>query len=717
MTEALNKPKINIIGNFKQAKQALRDEILERRKAEAARLKTERRLCLHMENSPLAVVEWDRDFIVTLWAGEAENIFGWSAEETVGKPIMDLHMIYDDDVQIVQKTIERLMDGTSRHVVSSNRNYTKDRRVINCTWYNSITHDDGGKMSSVLSLVLDNTDLVATQEALRESEKRYRSYIEVTGQISWTTDADGIVNTDLPTWRQYTGQVFDEIKGWGWSKALHSDDVAHTERVWRQSVAERREYEAEYRIRRYDGVYRHFLARGIPVFKEDGTILEWVGTCIDITERKKAEELLRRAHDELEASVRERTVELQKANEALQTEILERERIDEEKKKIEAQMLRAQRMESIGTLAAGIAHDFNNILTPIMLNSTAALMDMPKKSPARKHIEHILKSADRAKDLVEHMLTYSRKGEYDLKAMNFQDVLMEALKFIRASIPSIIEIRQKIESCGPLLADPTQMHQVVMNLCTNAYQAMRESGGILELALAEVDIDEEFARSHMNLRPCRYVRFTVRDTGHGMDEATMERIFDPFFTTKGTGGTGLGLSVVHGIVISHGGDIDVQSQPGKGTTFQIYLPRASEQLNQVEAKKDEPVLTGKERILFVDDEAEIASMGKEMLERLGYAVTAKTDSPEALEEFRTNPEKYDLVVTDYTMPKMNGLELAKELNNIRPDILVVLASGFNDEITSEKRQTSGISSTLKKPYAITDLAKSLRQLMDAGTAR
>jgi PAS domain S-box-containing protein len=795
------------------------------------------RLLIHLENSPLAVVEWDQDFIVTRWAGEAENIFGWRAAETVGRPVMDLHMIYDEDIPIVQKTMERLTGGTSRYVVLSNRNYTKDGRVIYCTWYNSIVHDKHGRMSSVLSFVLDNTDLVQTQKTLLESEKRYRSYIEVTNQIAWTTDANGVVIEDLPTWRKFTGQTFEEIKGWGWSNALHPDDLARTEKVWNESVAQKSSYETEYRMRRFDGVYRYFLARGIPVFKEDGTIEEWVGTCIDITERKKmeealqksredlahaqavgsigswrldiqknvltwsdenyrifgipkgtaltyeiflstihpddrafvdskwkaglegkgydiehrivvdrkikwvrekaclefdnnnkllggfgiaqditykkrTEEALRKAHDRLEARVRERTVELRVANEALQAEIAERKRIDEEKRAIKAQMLRAQRMESIGTLAAGIAHDFNNILTPIMLNTTAALMDLPENSPVRKYLEHTLTSSNRAKDLVQQILTFSRKGKYDLKLLKFEEIITEALKLIRSSIPSTIEIRMRIDPCGPILADTTQMHQIVMNLCTNAHQAMREGAGILEIALEEVDVDAEFAKHNMHLKPARYLRFMVKDSGYGMEQATMERIFDPFFTTKETAGTGLGLSVVQGIVFSHGGAIDVQSQPGIGTTFYVYLPRAIEEDKQAEKRREEGVLPGKESILFVDDEVDIAFMGKEMLERFGYNVVEKTDSAEALDEFRANSEKYDIVITDYAMPRMNGLELARALKKIRSDIVIVLTSGFNETVTPVTQLSiSEINASIKKPYSMGDLIGVIRNVM------
>jgi len=264
------------------------------------------------------------------------------------------------------------------------------------------------------------------------------------------------------------------------------------------------------------------------------------------------------------------------------------------------------------------------------------------------------------------------------------------------------------------LADPTQIHQVIMNLCTNAYHAMRESGGVMNISLAKVEIDKKFVKKHPNLHEGQYIRLAVSDTGTGMDRVTMERIFEPFFTTKGAGeGTGLGLSVVHGIVTSHGGEITVYSEPEKGTTFNVYLPPCDSEVEQ-EVLKNEPILKGKERVLLVDDEKEVAVMVKEMLARMGYDVTMRTSSVEALEAFRTNVDRFDIIITDQTMPNMTGVELSKELMSLRSEIPIILMTGFSEIITPEKAKKMGIREYIMKPIVARDLGKIIRQVLDKG---
>jgi CheY-like chemotaxis protein len=282
-------------------------------------------------------------------------------------------------------------------------------------------------------------------------------------------------------------------------------------------------------------------------------------------------------------------------------------------------------------------------------------------------------AAELAKGLVQQILTFSRRSEKERKPLKIQPIIKESLKLLRASLPTTVEIRQNIDNeCGAILADPTRIYQVMMNLCTNAYHAMREKGGILEVALTEVNIDSPDLIPNLDLNPGTYLRLAVSDTGHGMDRAVVERIFDPYFTTKGPGeGTGLGLSVVHGIVRSHDGYITVYSELGEGTTFHIYLPRIEVKPKVPETISTEPAPKGKEHILFVDDDEQIVNVVQQILERLGYHVAARTSSVEALEAFQAQPEKFDLVITDMTMPNMIGTELAKRLIDIRPDKNIV----------------------------------------------
>jgi PAS domain S-box-containing protein len=384
-----------------------------------------------------------------------------------------------------------------------------------------------------------------------------------------------------------------------------------------------------------------------------------------------------------------------------------------ERKRLEIQLRQAQKMEAIGTLAGGIAHDFNNILMAMLGYAEMAKIDLHEDSTAFTDLEEVLKAGRRAKDLVWQILAFSRQIERERKPVTLHPVIKEALKLLRASLPSTIEIRKEIDTnCGSVLADPTQIHQVLMNLCSNAHHAMREKGGVLGVELRAVEVDADMARAVPNLHEGRYVRLTVSDTGYGMDRSTMERIFEPFFTTKGVGeGTGMGLATVHGIVTSHGGAITVYSEPSKGSTFRVYLPRLETE-DRAARSQEEPIPRGEERILFVDDEEPLARLGKQMLERLGYDVTVRTSSIEALEAFRANPHRFDLVIADQTMPNMTGIELADEMMRIRPDIPVVLATGFSETVSPERAKQIGIREYVMKPVATRELAELTRRILD-----
>lgn len=380
----------------------------------------------------------------------------------------------------------------------------------------------------------------------------------------------------------------------------------------------------------------------------------------------------------------------------------------------ERQLQQVMKLQAIGTLAGGIAHDFNNILFPIVGYTELTMDDIPKDSQARQNLEEILKATNRAKELVQQILTFSRQGGQERKPLQVKFLIKEALKLLRATIPSTIAIECRVdEKCGPIMGDPTQIHQVIMNLCTNAYHAMQESGGTLEVALKEVDISFENSLERVGMKVGRHLELMVKDAGHGMGPEVLERIFEPYYTTKELGkGTGLGLSVIHGIVKNHGGDISVSSQPGKGTTFSVYLPVIDNIDVETEPVKAAAAIHGNERILLVDDEKQIIDIEQQILERLGYKVTPKTDSAEALEEFAALPEKFDLVLTDMTMPKMTGDQLARKLMEIKPDIPVILCTGFNETITEEKALAMGIDKFIMKPIVKDELAKTIRNVLD-----
>ena len=384
-----------------------------------------------------------------------------------------------------------------------------------------------------------------------------------------------------------------------------------------------------------------------------------------------------------------------------------------EKKKLEAKFHQSQKMESIGILAGGIAHDFNNLLFPIMGYAEMTIETVPEGSIIKKNLNEILTASLRAKDLVQQILTFSRESSQGQKPLQIQCVVKEVLKLLRSSLPATIKICQNIEQdCGQVMADSTRIHQIVMNLCTNAYHTMEETGGTLEVNLSKIDLSPDDL-TDLDITSGQYVCLKVADTGHGMEYDVLMKIFDPYFTTKKTGkGTGLGLAVTHGIVKSMGGDIRVESQPGKGTVFYIYLPLIKETFISEKTGVSEKLPTGTEHILIVDDEKTIVSMGKQILESFGYNVTSCTTSIEALDVFSAQPAEFDLVITDLTMPDMTGDKLAGELVKIRSDIPIILCTGFSENISKEKADAVGIKGFLLKPIVLKDLAEKIREVLD-----
>jgi PAS domain S-box-containing protein len=383
-----------------------------------------------------------------------------------------------------------------------------------------------------------------------------------------------------------------------------------------------------------------------------------------------------------------------------------------EERQLEKQLRQAQKMESIGTLAGGIAHDFNNILSSILGYTELTLAVMPEdESQLTHYVNAILKAGERARDLVGQILTFSRQGEQIQAPVQVHLILKEALKLLRSSLPSTIEIRQKISDAGSTMADPTLIHQVIMNLCTNAFHAMEATGGILKVELERIELEDATLLSPQSLAAGTYLKLSVGDTGLGMPQDVIDRIFDPYFTTKEKGkGTGLGLAVVHGIVKSHQGAIRVSSIPGEGSTFEIFLPASS--IHDIpEMPIASPLPTGSERILLVDDEAEIVAIEQQMLERLGYEVEAYANSLEALKHFQANAEAYDLVITDLTMPGMTGDRLTEELLNVRPGLPIILCTGFSEMMNEKKAEALGITKFLMKPVSMVDFAMAVRQVL------
>ena len=395
-------------------------------------------------------------------------------------------------------------------------------------------------------------------------------------------------------------------------------------------------------------------------------------------------------------------------------DISERLKAEAERKDLETQLMRSQKMEAIGTLAGGIAHDFNNVLTAVIGYTELVISEHTDGSQSHKNLKEVMKAAFRARDLVNQILTFSRKTGQELKPVMIGPIVKETLTFLKATIPPNIEIRKNISATSDIVfSDPTQIHQVVMNLCTNAAHAMWEGGGVLEVSLDTTEFNTKQSSYYTNLSPGRYLSLSVKDTGHGMNQDTQDRIFDPYFTTKEKGkGTGLGLAVTLGIVESHGGTITVSSRPKKGTAFEVYLPLADASVIE-ESKKTEPLPTGDGRVLLVDDELQILDMAEQMLQGLGYEVVGHQRSQDALEQFKKDPNRFDLVITDQVMPKMTGLELASELKTIRSDVPIIICSGNGDQQLIKKIKKNGIQKFLPKPLVMRDLAGTIHDVLNS----
>jgi two-component system cell cycle sensor histidine kinase/response regulator CckA len=445
-----------------------------------------------------------------------------------------------------------------------------------------------------------------------------------------------------------------------------------------------------------------------------------------------SERMLRRK-DGLEIPILKTVMEIEMNGEPVLLEtfvdITERKQVEKEKAKLEVQLQQAQKMKSIGSLAGGIAHDLNNILFPISGLSELLLDDIPPDTPEHKSIQQILKSAQRGSDLVKQILAFSRQSNPRKLPIRIQPILQEVLNLVRATIPSNIEITSHISTdCSMVSADPTQVHQIAMNLITNAYHAVEETGGTIHIALKEAAIsafgerddlyDNSILQEGSSGCPIRlmaggYACITISDTGPGIDQRLIHKIFDPYFTTKEQGkGTGLGLSVVHGIVKEHGGDIRVCSETGKGAAFHVYLPLLEAIIDNKDTTDTGQYPTGCERILLVDDEEMVVLLEQMMLEKLGYQITARTSSPDALAAFKANPGNFDLVISDRGMPNMTGEQLAREIFSIKPEIPIILCTGFSDENDEKRAKASGIKGFLMKPVSLDNLAITVRKVLD-----
>lgn len=634
------------------------------RKVEDERASMEMRFSAFADSTADAMIVSDADARIRFWNRAATSIFGFSAEEIMGKPVLT---IVPERLRSQREVVRRT--AMSRDALANSgpeRTAGLHKSGVEIPIEVTLGSWDEGGERFLSAVVRDVTERVEAEE----ERQLLATAVEHAAEAIVITDAGARIQYVNPAFELLTGYTREEAIGRN-PRMLQSgqQNQAFYEQMW-GTLARGHVWTGRLTNKKKDGTLFEEDATISPVRDADGKIVNYVAVKRDVT----------------------REIEL------------------------EARLVQTQKMEAIGTLAGGIAHDFNNILQIMLGYLHLAQTDTPADSPAAASLGQIAIAGHRASDLVGQILAFSRQSKRERRPLRLQSIANEVLKLLRSSIPSTIEIRQFIDpACSTVLADATEVHQVMMNLCTNAYQAMQESGGVLEVRLENVTLDAPAAAVFPTLEDRMTVRLSVRDTGSGMDGPTMERIFDPYFTTKKVGeGTGLGLATVQGIVESCGGAVTVESEPGVGTVFEVYFPHAPLQTDaggQV-AVHEGALPVGTEHILFVDDEPMVAEQARLGLASLGYEVTSRTSSVEALEVFRAAPGRFDVVITDQTMPDLTGLELARQLAVIRPGIPVILCTGFSELVNETTAEEAGIRECLNKPVLHAPLAAAVRRAMD-----
>lgn len=645
-------------------------DITDRKQMEEALRKSEEKYRLLFENTGTATFVIEEDMTIAQINSKCEELAGYSRSEIEGKK-KTTEFIADEDIEKIKKFHFGRREGND--TIPSEYDFKLvdgNGRIKNV--FVQIGIIPGTKQS--IASITDITPLKAAETALRESEKKYKDLVNSLPQVVFEADGNGMITFANRNAVDLFGYTKDDLdQGLSLFQMLIPD---HRDRakIDIQKVMQNQKLDnVEYTAQKKDG-------RTFPVLVNVNAILQGNhpvglrGILFDISDRKQAEK---------------------------------------EKKSLEVQLRQAQKMEAIGTLAGGIAHDFNNILSIILGNTELATDDIPKWHPASFNLNEIQKASMRARDVIRQLLSFSRKSDLKRKPILLIPVIKDSLKFLRATLPKNIEIRQKIKNVpDAVFADPTKIQQVMINLFTNAFHAIEDVPGVVEVGIQRVVLDVISATRYSGLTAGNYIKITVSDTGPGISPEIMDRIFDPYFTTKDLEkGTGMGLSVVHGIVKNHGGDIIAENVPEKGATFSILLP-VIEANPESKTGKDEKLPGGNERILFVDDEDSIVFTVRYRLERLGYQVKATTNPLDALELVKADPNQFDLIITDMTMPKLNGDRLTKEIYNIRPDMPVILCTGFHEKISEEKAKKMGISGYFEKPINKFELAGLIRKVLD-----
>ena len=620
------------------------------------------------EHTGTAIALIEEDTTISMVNSEFERLSGFARSEIEGK-MPWTNFVLSEDVEWMKQfhRARREEDGSvpSEYEFRFVNRSGQVRHILNRVGMIP------GTRRAIASL-LDITDRKLTETALREAEEKYRTLAEF-AQVCIVMIQDGETVYRNPYYEKLLGYTINDTKGRNFAEVV---------------APEHRSLVRENYQKRMRGEHVH-IPYEVDVIAKDG----------------------RRLTLEVRSTVAQ--FKGRPAVMAVMSNVTERKLAEKEKERIQTRLRQAQKMEAIGTLAGGIAHDFNNILAAIIGYIELAMMDVPDTMPVFRTLKDAVESALRARDLIKQILAFSRGGSPECYPLMLQPVIKEGIKMLRASLPKTIEIRERIASDGLTISDPTQINQVLINLCTNAAHAMRERGGTLEIVLEDIRLNSGLHVHGKELSPGDYVRLRVRDTGEGIHPEHLDRIFDPYFTTKDVGeGTGLGLAVVHGIVESCQGGILVDSKVGEGAVFEVYFPRVIEEETNVKPEASKKIPLGSEKILFVDDEEDLLAIGKKILESLGYKVEAASDPLEAYDLFASDPRGFDLVITDRMMPKMRGEKLAREIHALRADVPVILCTGYSDMPLDKRIEAFGIRALLMKPLRIQELASKIREVLD-----
>lgn len=652
--------------------QRLAAEVVERRHAEEAVRRSEKYFRALIEDGLDLISIVGADGTIHYASPSHERLLGYKVTELVGKNAFSF--MHPEDVGTVMASFAAGIQNTEATNIVEFRFLHKDGawRIVESIGKNLLQDPT---IAGVIINSRDVTERRAAEETIKQNEERFRALIEGGSDLIAILGADGIIKYASPSHTRILGYELEELVGKEAFSFMHPDDLATVTQAFSLEIQSPGTGKpAEFRFRHKDGSWRLLESAGRNLV--DSPIIN--GVLIN------------------------------------SRDITERARMEEEKHFLQTQLAQAQKLQSLGTLAGGIAHDFNNLLTPIIGFSELLKRTIAPGTVARSNLEEILKASQRAKELVQQMLAFSRPASRIRVPVVLHEVVKDCLTLLRAGLPTTIEIRSSFDlTNGTVFADPTQLHQVIMNLGINALQAIEGQEGVLDISVRQVQVDSAFASLHPPLAPGPHALLVVRDTGSGIPSEILPSIFDPFFTTKPIGqGSGLGLSVVHGIVTAYGGTIIAESAPGQGSTFTVYLPLSTTR-TRLAIEAQSTLAQGQGCILVVDDDSAVVQLAQLMLEELGYETIPQTDSQEALALFRQEPHRIDALMTDQTMPGLRGTELAQAVRTLRPELPVLICSGSDVVLPAELVQKEAKTAWIKKPFTLEQLGQTLQQIFSS----